>query len=544
MERNKREPNPYKFDTDQPSYVVKRAALMNGLIGQIEGGKSSILLGARGMGKSVLLSQIEQALDQKPGIDTFVFHRAPPDGTVQDAVNALVYKLEERFSGDQEKVQRLRLLASQKRVSDVIDRYLEWRQGGAEQLVLLYDEFDAYADPPDFGRRFFNHLEDVRKKLDGRLVIVAAGGLSMLSLSTVLGSSFFTRKFKQILEPFGAEEIAALAEPFAEKGAPLSPDVLDEVRVASGGNVMLATYGLEQLWAVDAPDRSHVHAAYRRFKEHYNDTLDLIWNAIFDLDLSEIPFHVWRALQKHGGSLPQSELSEVRRKAKTRLKLADDKIFDMLRASGLIRMESSDVSGIDPIVVECIPSILALRPFDDEGPNLKGSLHEQLVSDLCSVLVRIQSMTQAFYRPDQDKKPILVPEGTFAGAMALGLDLLGWRCDLEPMSGAGYADIKARHPRFEDEIAVIEVKIWPRNDYRDIHEQVTDYVARGVKAFATVMIIEKKIDDARVEYERACLQGKVESFTWHDLGPPLGGYFEATKGPHTVAHCLLGLRRR
>jgi hypothetical protein len=183
----------------------------------------------------------------------------------------------------------------------------------------------------------------------------------------------------------------------------------------------------------------------------------------------------------------------------------------------------------------------------------RGSLQEQLCCDIQAVLVRVHSMTPAFRRPASKARnpreakkdpPALVPEATFAAGLALGLEPRGWKCDLERMSGAGYPDITARHSRFGEEKAIVEVKIWPRNDYEDIHEQAIDYFADGVTAFATVMIRETKGARWKDEYAKECLDGKVDAHVWQELGPPLDGYFEARKGPHVVYHFLLGLPTR
>lgn len=112
------------------------------------------------------------------------------------------------------------------------------------------------------------------------------------------------------------------------------------------------------------------------------------------------------------------------------------------------------------------------------------------------------------------------------------------------MSGAGYADIKGPHRRFGEAKALVEVKIWPRNDYGDIHDQVIAYFADGVQAFATVMITDIKDPDWRDQFAKACLDGKVDTYEWHLLAPPLEGYYEARKGEHTVHHFLLRLPTR
>jgi hypothetical protein len=552
--------NPYQWDGDQPAHVVERVELLADVLASVEQGESSVLLGARGMGKSVFLARVQHALEARVDFDSFSFSAVPITRTVTGAVEEVARVLGRRVesrngpgSYTKKLQEKLQGQAARQQLREVLETYIGELPAEVERLVFLYDEIDAYAEPRELGLYFFNELEDVRKKLNGQLVVVAAGGLGLLALNTVLGSSFFTRKTGRILEPFDADQLAQLAEPFSERGTPVSSQLLDDVRLASGGNVKLATYGFQRLWDIAMPTRRDVQDTYKTFQEHHSADLDVIWDAIFDLHVSEIPFHIWRALQRAGGTLPRAELERLRRETKTTLALSEKKIFDMLRASGLARMSTSVWGpGVDPIEVECIPSILALRLLDGEIVG-RVSQQEQLCWDLQAVLVRIHSMTPAFRRPanktsisGKAKKsaPTLVPEATFAAGLALGLEPRGWKCDLERMSGAGYPDITARHSRFGEDKAIVEVKIWPRNDYVDIHEQVTDYFADGVRAFATVMIRETKDAGWKGEYAKTCLEGKVDTHAWQELGPPLDGYFEARKGAHLVHHFLLGLPTR
>lgn len=209
------------------------------------------------------------------------------------------------------------------------------------------------------------------------------------------------------------------------------------------------------------------------------------------------------------------------------------------------------------IAAHPIPSIITFRLL--ATVTRCDTLQAQLTNDLREVLSDVRSMSPDFYRSadkslaaekdrTEDKKagkegPRLVQEGTLTAGIVLGLGPRGWKCAREPMSGARYADIKARHSRFGEDQALVEVKIWPRN-HKDIHEQVTDYFTKGVKAFATVMFIERKEVVSKEEYAQACLENKVDSHAWHPLGPPLDGYFEAKKGPHVVHHFLLRLPTR
>ncbi len=55
----------------------------------------------------------------------------------------------------------------------------------------------------------------------------------------------------QALRPLARTDAAALSGPFADRGRPLSEDVLDALFLASGGIPAILTFGLQQLWQLD-----------------------------------------------------------------------------------------------------------------------------------------------------------------------------------------------------------------------------------------------------------------------------------------------------
>jgi hypothetical protein len=139
----------------------------------------------------------------------------------------------------------------------------------------------------------------------------------------------------------------------------------------------------------------------------------------------------------------------------------------------------------------------------------------------------------------------LVPEATFAAVLATSLGGRGWKAELEPMSGGGFADITARYPsRFGDETAIIEGKIWPR-DVTTIHAQIKSYFVKGVTALATMVIGVLQDPAWKDDYQQQCLKGKADGpAVWNELDRPLEGYFEARWESRVVEHFLLRLASR
>lgn len=573
MNRSKKKPlNLYSWTTEKPTHVVERkASLDDATSACVKGEGAFVLLGTRGMGKSVFLAHLYDRIAKIEEFEAIRFDRPPLSKTI---LEALVAELIAKASGprgseaNESFAKRLRDLQAREKIVEIFEEYLNERSGSVERVVLMYDELDAYAEThrAKAGRDYFDALEAARKKLDRRLFIVAAGGGGMLALKTILGSSIFSRESRTVLEPFDRDELIELAEPFRQlRGQELSDDIIDALLSLSGGNLALATYGLQELWEVDEPSLLHLTRAFNTFFKSNSSFISSIRGAIFGFDKSEIPYHVWRHFKTNGGQLAKLDFATLRSTHEVESKVANEDILDMLRAAGLVRIDPS-ARNADPIPATLIPSILS---FDDTDTTRKPatSLQEQLRNDLWDVMALIHQWAPSFYRPKDKSKEEenqlaseansrpgskakneeekqLVPEAIFAANIAVYLTAKGWRANLESMSGAGFADIKAEHPRFSNEEAIIEVKIWKRK-VETIHNQITSYFAHGVKALATLVIGETQEPTWKDDYETTCLKGKVDGdATWKPLDRPWEGYFEAQWESRVVEHFLLRLPKR
>lgn len=565
-----------------------RNALIARVMDHLDHGEGTVVLGARGMGKSVFLTQLSQKLATHRDIHPVLFDKLPDEKTMRSAVSMVADRLaatviarrsiterdkEQRDRGHQGQTadvygvcEELRKLGEKGQLADIFKKYFDELSGDDERLVLIFDEVEQYADPPAFGRSLFNSLEAIRKLLDQRLAFVVSGGLKLLTLDTELASTFFTRMKNEVVEPFDYDDLAKIAGPFTEEGRPLTDGVLNAILMASGGNALLSTYGLTYLWDQDRPTEQAVLDIFRDFEAHQRRVFRDLHNAVAGTGVAGVPLQVLRVIVRDGGHISTEELDRICAGLNdVKPPLVKEDVLDILRASGLVRFGSSRMR-VDGLDAQPIPSLIAFRLLATPVPCDKFEV--QLINDIKAVLTGIHSWAPSFYRPrdkgleglksqakvgktkqvkgmktSADGKPI-VPESTFAAVIALTLNQRDWKCELEPQSGAGYPDIKAGHRRFGEDKALVEVKIWPRNDYKDIHAQVAAYFIDGVRAFATVMIGDTDSIDWRDQFVTACLKGKVDEHSWCPLAPPLEGYFVARTGPHTVHHFMLRLPSR
>jgi hypothetical protein len=285
---------------------------------------------------------------------------------------------------------------------------------------------------------------------------------------------------------------------------------------------------------------------FDRFRDkHTAGFLDKITDPVFDSDISDAPELVWRELQRAGGRMSPKRLNELVKQAQGNQKIRPQRIFEMLRSTGLIRA-ADDAWRRASIDVEIIPSILTLDI--PEQRNVRNNLREQLVADLCDVLASIHRMASDFFRTDpKTKAREIVPEAVFSAGLVLGLEPRGWKVEREAQSATGRTDIKARHDRFGEQWIVVEVKIWGRNDYAEIHSQVTSYWTKDVVALATVMVTDHQDQGWADEYDKKCLDGKVTSYDRKAPSPMLSGHFIARSDICLVEetdHFLLQLPKR
>ncbi len=521
--------NPYDWQSHHPRVEIPRPSLGK-IATSLAAGGSAVVLGGRGMGKSVFLGQLEAALDDDTRV---IIIPAPPPRLDVDACLAQLADalgVEPAFN-----------------TRKIIDAYLA-RDGTPERLVLLFDEFDRYAmagnrdsaNPP--GRGFFNDLEATRRDVK-QLGVLATGSLGVFVVRDVLGSSFLSRALHVSLQPFERAEVARLAEPFIEVGEGLTEEVIDALYLATGGIPALTTYGLQQLWSFQqSPVERDVADVFADFLDEHDEYVRDLLRSIADPSLSQAPLRVLEMIRDHSEPLARAELEEAIGRLEGPLSLNLTDTLKLLQAAGLVRFQGSVVKS-NPVVAQPSAGIVNLP---SSRLSSEPALGELLGQDLARLLEKLHRSSADFYRPSEGGKR-LVPEAVFAAFLALGFELLGWQTEREAQNAAGRTDIKLRR-NGSGSVAIIEVKIWGRNDFADAQRQVESYWSAGVEAGAVVQITDSEIDDWPQTYRRRCLT-QMEAEVVPSLDSPIRARFavtsQATDGqPARVEHFLLRLSRR
>lgn len=486
------------------------------------------------MGKSVFLRQAQEELEHSPGVRTLLFSAPPAERTVRACLEALARGLGLSIEKARDP-------------AELLEEYFD-REDSPLQLVLLYDELDGYGhssdsphDPP--GRAFFNSLEAARRD-NPRLAILAAGSIGVFLFRDVFGSDFLSRASRFRLSPFELPEVHRLAKPFTDRGGALPYSVFESLYLASGGHPALVTYGLEELWKTERPTSNEVEDAFGRFREVHREFVRDVRKSFSDPSLSDAPAKVLGLIWHSSGSVPRAEILEACGTSSGVLRLDLVDVLDLLQVAGLVRVSGSPVTD-DPISVVPIPSILSL-PLA-VSPALP--LRERLLHDLETVLGLLHAVGADFYHPGAAKDgKKLVTESTFSGFLYLGLQMSGWQVEREAQSAAGRTDLKVVRDGSDGRV-VIEVKIWGRNDYREVQRQVESYWTGGVVFGAVVMVTDAEITGWPALYRRDCLPEGIEITESNNPESPVTARFACASttadGQRAVVdHFLLRIPRR
>lgn len=532
--------NPYDWTRHQPRLRLDREPLLTDLVKRLLDGNGCVLVGGRGMGKSVVLQQIADRLSVEAPEVTVVCFRAPP---LPPTMEASLHELEKQLDLPHVEGSDAR---------EILERHFA---GSPSQraCVLLFDELDQYVSPRNkdsLARSLLNHLEAVRRGSPRPLGILIAGGLGLYVLRDYLASAFMSRVHYAIPAPFSEAEIEELAAPFFRSGQPLTSGALKSIHLASGGNPALVTYGLQHLWERASREEQDVSEVYATMYEKNPDFLRDLRSSVAHPDLSEVPLHVWAIIRQMGPTVPRAALLQALTRDTGVLRMDLDDVLRLLRAAGLVTLHGSAIA--DPLHLRAVASIVNLP----EPAPAAGSPREQLVKDLSLLLTSIHRWAPDFFHaakagkdetgknaPKEPKR--IVPEAVFSAILAIGLGNLGWQVEREAQQGGGRTDLKLSRSGGG---AVVEVKIWKRNDFAAIHSQLEGYWAPDVQAGAAVMLTDMDLPSFAGEYRAVCLGDPRLTVVEETVAPPLRGHF-AVRSRHPdgfevlVDHLLLRVPR-
>jgi hypothetical protein len=479
--------NPYRWQHDQPAHIVARKNLVGQLEGHLRRGVAVKLVGGRGMGKSVLLRQVQARFADEPDTRAVLVPGPPDEGTLVACVQDIAV--------------RLGFDSLARTTMDAVMDAAAAR--GIGRLILLVDEADQYVllgPPGELARAWFNRLEALRKDWKDRVAVVIAGGLGILHVGHVLGSGLVSRAETCVAERFGRAELRDLAEPFAMRNRALDGAAIETLEALSGGNPALATYGLEQLWESDGEPIHVLRTAFGEFTARHGDFLRAVHDAVSHRGLVAAPGRILEIVRQRAGSVPQ----QVLRDACT----VDDPPVDvaqavqLLQAAGLVGVSGSVHA--DPLQIHPIASIVNLptRAAADLDPK------DRFDADVAAVLAQLHRFGRDFHG-----KHDLLEEQVFSSLLAVALTLLGWAAvEREAVQAAGYPDLRVRMT--QDALrghVLIETKIWPRNDYKDIQSQLDAYRVSDTVHAVAVMLGARAAAAWADDYERECLAGHAAS---------------------------------
>ena len=518
---------PYDWKRHRPRLEIPRPEL-TGVAEELCDGGSGVLLAGRGMGKSVFLRQLQRRIAEDSCARVVLFPEPPPQLTVRSCLEALAVELG---------VEARRLMpegAAALTARHIVHAYLEG--AGVDRLVLLYDELDRYGRPGQVaasappGREFFNSLELMRRETP-EVGILAAGSIGVFVFRDVFGSSFVARADKVRIRPFQRGEIQQLAVPFAERrDQALSGETIEALHLASGGNPALVTYGLGELWRRPWPSEKDVTEAFVKFRERNGEFLRDFQQSFTSPQLSDAPQKVLELIQQSDGEVTHDSLQQACSGSGGVLELDFGDVLDLLEAAGLVRVTGSALA--DPVLVRPVSSVLILTAATSAVTTPRASsrmpLSVRLRQDLAAVLARLHTSSADFFRPgNKEREKRLVPEAVFSAYLALGMELKGWQVDREAQRVAGRTDLQLRW-NGSRELAVIEVKIWGRRDYRNVQRQVASYWSAETVAGAVVMITDAELPRWVEVYLRECLAALDADTEATGEGSPLRALLHAT----------------
>jgi hypothetical protein len=529
--------NPYRWQEDRPEHAVTRGDLVARVERHLRRGVAVKLVGGRGMGKSVLLRQVEACFAGDPDTRVVFVAGPPEEATVPACVRDIAALL------GLDALPRLTMDTMMEATSAV----------GAQRLILLIDEADQYVllDPLEraghLARAWFNRLEGLRKAWQGRIGIVIAGGLGILHVAHVLGSGLLSRAETCVVEPFEEADLRQLAAPFATRQADLDDetvairegglgdDAIATLAALSGGNPALATFGLERLWGSDGDPIQVLRAEFGEFAASHGDFLRAVHAGVSYRGLVASPGQILSLVKQRSGSIAQETLRALCAEDKSPVDVAQ--AVQLLQAAGLVRVSGSIQA--DPLHIYPIASIVNLPSQAATGADPV----ERLNADIAAILALMHRFGRDFHG-----KQDLLEEKVFSSSLAVALKLLGWQEVVrEVVQAAGYLDLRVglRQGSLHGH-AVVESKIWLHSGYKEVQKQVDAYRVFDTLHAVVVMFGARKVAGWAEDYELSCLNEC--SFERQPTPPDLVGYWRAeTKdvgGSRRTEHFLVQIPKR
>ena len=531
--------NPYNWNSARPGPPILRGDLVQDTALHLRSGQPGYVLGGHGMGKSVFLRLLQRELEEG-GAKVLLFSEPPVVATLQGALDEIAQGLS---------------VAAQPGVSvtSLVERFLA-QSPTHQQVVLLYDEIDQYPTLPDghlsLAKLLLDRVSTAIQELSRRLSALVAGGLGIYALGerSFMGSPFINRAREVPLFPLSRAEMLELAGPLMAHQATVPPEqweeILESIYLHSGGNPALSAYGLQHLWD-QSPSRAAVERLFQEFQRRNHQFVRSFRDSVGRTNGRGAPIALWRYFSSTPGPYPLTEL---------RRRVAEERIEDvlrLLRSSGIIEIEEPLFS--DPVRATLIPSVITLN-LPEEARSL-ATIRAQFRDDLRQFLHLCFSYRPGLVREDNRKGPRqLLWEKNYAAMLAIYMETRGWLVDMESMVGAGYVDVRLRHPRFGQQNVVLELKIWEnqKGPERKAHfqPQAEGYWNEHTQDAVVLVIRGTPASNWPEDYREVCLsEPGLQVIASDPAPPPLTGQFTIrSRTPQgyeaVIDHLLLDLSGR
>jgi AAA domain len=499
-------PNPYRTDYPGSGSFFGRASEIALLVESMRTGRQSLaaVMGGRGMGKTSLAMRAQSELGADPSTVVHFIRKASADPL--DFLSQIAVRLGQPLDP----------------TLPVESLVLAVRASAPPRVVLIADEIDGLlASEP--GRSLVESLRIAWEELEGKLGLVVFGGSALRGLLSG-GNSPFLRAARWLpLKGLSLEEAAALIrEPLHLE----VPDALVEVLwEQTGGHPLMLQAILERAVALGAPVVERLSEAVQLVaEERLAPTLFPIW---WD-NLGEGGQAIYQALLAHRRPIERHDQARV-------LGHAAQAWIEVLETTGVARSEGGQALPRCELfrlwVEENHPRASHPPPASDRRlPEVLRSFgahpFEEMVVSAVTRWSRsvVEYPTWALRSGRASGNARLLPEQYFQLSLVTALHQRDLLVEAEGLSSAGgRADVKARWPPDPARRACTEIKIWGRNDYRDVVAQVLGYTTPE-DDFACVVMIDRQARSLRAPYREDCLVATGGAVLWPSDGTETTSY--------------------
>ena len=510
--------NPYHPDLPRTAPFYGRGKLLEFLVRRIleEDNCIAAVMGGRGMGKTALATHIANRVLEGDRARVHMIERPGSDPIV------FVEKLAARLGA-----------AIDHRVFD--DSLVEaLAEAGPKRHLILIDEVEDLLRTAA-GRTLLDNLRTVRERVGARLGVIVFGGSELRRLLSSDTSPFLRAAEWLPLTGLTLQETADLIrDPLSLEGA---DDVVEMLWEQSGGHPLILQGIMAMAVERGPPLESLAIAITDYFDRRLCPNLFRIW---WD-NLQTQGQDAYRKLIRHGSPVAENSRADI-------LGPDPDPWIEILETTGLARRCGGEILPRGQLFRTWREQVEPSRPSTEgEAPVEPSSELERQVVRIVTDWIRFLREYPAGMLRESTKtgNNRLLPEVSFQMALLQAFRLRDLRAEPEALSsGAGRSDIKVRLPSDDSVRTCVDLKIWGRNDYRDVTRQVVGYSVPE-DSFAAVVMVDRQARELGAPYRTECIDGldkvAIEAEGDHPAPRYVTRHLRAEGQPLRVYHFLLQL---